>query len=102
MRWIIFVLAVWGVIASFVLPSLTVNNIIIGIIIAVLGLLLTKTKAFAGWISFILGLWWIVAGTGKVIDCGPGFGKDAQWNNFIVGIVLIIVVGLLYGKAKKE
>jgi len=96
MRWIIFVLAVWGVIASFVLPSLTVNNIIIGIIIAVLGLLLTKTKAFAGWISFILGLWWIVASF--IIKAM----NAAQWNNFIVGIVLIIVVGLLYGKAKKE
>ncbi|HHD82722.1 MAG TPA: hypothetical protein ENK92_01305 [Bacteroidetes bacterium] len=97
MRWIIFILAAWGVIAGFVLPSLTVNNIIIGIIIAVLGLLLTKTKAFAGWISFILGLWWIVSGIIPSIE-----GKTAQWNNFIVGIVLIIVVGLLYGKAKKE
>ena len=97
MRWIIFILAVWGIIAGFVLSSLTVNNIIIGIIIAVLGLLLTKTKAFAGWISFILGLWWIVSGIIPSIE-----GKTAQWNNFIVGIVLIIVVGLLYGKAKKE
>jgi len=101
MRWIIFILAVWGIIAGFVLPSLTINNIIIGIIIAVLGLLITKTKAFAGWISFILGLWWIVAGI--VIKSGPDITSTAaQWNNFIVGIVLIIVVGLLYGKAKKE
>ena len=101
MRWIIFILAVWGIIAGFVLSSLTVNNIIIGIIIAVLGLLLTKTKAFAGWISFILGLWWIVAGI--VIKSGPDItSAAAQWNNFIVGIVLIIVVGLLYGKPKNE
>mgnify|MGYP000194440639 CR=1 FL=1 len=95
MRWIIFALAVWGIIAGFVLPSLTVNNIIIGIIIAVLGLLLTKTRAFAGWVSFILGLWWLISGI--VIKSAA-----AQWNNFIVGIVLIIVVGLLYGKPKNE
>jgi len=95
MRWIIFILAVWGIIAGFVLPSLTVNNIIIGIIIAVLGLLLTKTRAFAGWVSFILGLWWLISGI--VIKSAA-----AQWNNFIVGIVLIIVVGLLYGKPKNE
>ena len=95
MRWIIFALAVWGIIAGFVLPSLTVNNIIIGIIIAVLGLLLTKTRAFAGWVSFILGLWWLISGI--VIKSAA-----AQWNNLIVGIVLIIVVGLLYGKPKNE
>lgn len=62
------------------------NDLIVGIIVAIVGFGMVQGKPWQGWTAGIFGLWLIVAAF------IPGFLSSAGliWNNIIVGLIVAI------------
>ena len=91
--WINVLLGIWVVISPFVLgfalfPRAIWNNVLAGIIVAILALVRTGTPRQAGWswANMILGIWLIIS------PFVLAFATTmAVWNNVILGIIILIV-----------
>src|ERR1051326_5016395 len=91
--WVNVLLGIWVIISPFVvqfarLPAAMWNNVIVGIVIAILALIHSSIPRQAGWswANVILGIWLIIS----------PFALGAMttailWNNIILGIVIAIV-----------
>jgi len=83
------ILGVWLIVAAFINFTPVVNlwdNLIVGIIVAIVGALMIGKKTWQGWTSLILGVWLIVAAF------IPGLRVHAPnlWNDLIVGVLVAI------------
>jgi hypothetical protein len=86
-------LGIWVIISPFVVqfaqvPAAVWNNVIVGIVIALLALIRTSTPRQSGWswANVILGIWMIIS----------PFALGAMttailWNNIILGVVIALV-----------
>jgi hypothetical protein len=91
--WLNVLLGIWVIISPFVvqfarLPAAMWNNVIVGIVIAILALIRTSTPQQIGWswANVILGIWMIIS------PFALGTMTTAiLWNNIILGIVIAIV-----------
>lgn len=91
--WINVLLGIWVIISPFLvqfarIPAAMWNNVIVGIVIAILALIRSSTPRQSGWswANVILGIWMIIS----------PFALGAMttailWNNIILGIVIAIV-----------
>jgi SPW repeat-containing protein len=91
--WINIVLGVWVLISPFVVqftrfPAAVWNNVIVGIVIAILAIIRTSVPSQTGWswVNVILGIWMIIS----------AFALGAMttailWNNIILGIVIALI-----------
>ena len=87
--WVNGILGVWLVVAAFI--SLGTqgdfwNDIVVGIVAAVVGFLMVKAKPWQGWLTGLVGLWLIAAAF------IPGLtGQTGNfWNDLAVGVLLMI------------
>jgi hypothetical protein len=91
--WLTILLGIWVIISPFVvqfsqLPAAMWNNVIVGIVIAVLAIIRTSVPWQTGWswANVILGIWMIIS------PFVLGVMTTAiLWNNIILGIVIAIV-----------
>jgi len=92
-NWVNLVLGIWLIVAGFVLktPPKTANfwnDLIVGIIVAILAYISTTTKRVICWINVVLGIWLIIA---AFLPSIVGTKTGNLWNDLIVGIVVLIV-----------
>jgi hypothetical protein len=91
--WINVLLGIWVIISPFVvqfaqLPAAMWNNVIVGIVIALLALIRTSAPRQTGWswANVILGIWMIISPF--VIGV---MTTAIVWNNIILGIVIALI-----------
>lgn len=91
---------IWLIIAPFVLlfdkQSGRVDDVIVGIVVAVLAAIrvfAARDAAWLSWINAILGLWTIASPFVLGLQA-----QSAYWNNVILGIV-ILVLGIISASA---
>jgi len=87
--WVNGILGLWVFIAAFLSFStkgIFWNDLIVGVIVAIVGFLMVKEKPWQGWLTGLLGLWLIIASfiPGLLTQTGN------MWNGIIVGVLLII------------
>jgi len=74
-------------------------NLAVGILIAIVGWLMMAEKPWQGWLSVVMGLWFVVAAFIPPLNEGNGF----LWNNVVAGtLVAIIGFTALGGDAEKS
>ena len=91
--WVNVLLGIWVIISPFMiqfarLPAAMWNNVIVGIVIAILALIRSSTPRQPGWswANVVLGIWMIIS------PFALGVMTTAiLWNNIILGIVIAIV-----------
>ncbi len=96
-NWVNIILGLWMIIAAFI-PSIVSkktpsmwNDIIIGIIIAIVAYIAATAKKPICWINVIMGVWLIIAGfIPSIVSKKTG----NLWNDLIVGIIVLIVAGI--------
>jgi len=95
--WTNGILGTWLVIAAFLNFTPTGNmwnNLIVGIIVAIVGFAMIKEKGWQGWTSGILGLWLIVAAFIPALkEQTPNL-----WNDLITGLIVAIAGYAAIGK----
>jgi hypothetical protein len=91
--WINIVLGIWGIISPFVLqfarlPAAMWNNVIVGIVIAVLAIIRTSASRQTGWswANVILGIWMIISPFAL-----GAMTTAVLWNNILLGIVIALI-----------
>jgi len=91
--WMNVLLGIWVIISPFVvqfarLPAAMWNNVIVGIVIAVLALIRTSTPRQVGWswANVILGIWMIISPFALGV-----MTTTILWNNIILGIVIALI-----------
>ncbi len=94
MNWVNFVLGIWLVIAAFI-PSITTskttsfwNDLIVGIVVAILAYLATTKKKAICWVNVIAGIWLIIA---AFIPSIVGSKSGNLWNDLIVGLIVLVI-----------
>ncbi|HZR06332.1 MAG TPA: SPW repeat protein [Candidatus Udaeobacter sp.] len=91
--WVNVLLGIWVILSPFVvqfarLPAAMWNNVIVGILIALLALIRTSMPRQSGWswANVIVGIWMIIS------PFALGVMTTAiLWNNIILGIVIALV-----------
>lgn len=100
--WTNGILGLWLAVAPFVpmdIPSVKINNVLIGAIVAAVGWYIPKEKSWQRWVAIIVGTWMFIAGLTPWFEVGYVY----LWNNVISG--LLIAVGglaLIEGRQVKE
>ncbi len=100
--WTTLVAGVWFVIAAFISMGGTgnlINDLIVGIIVAVVGfLMLPEGAAWQGWIIGIIGgIWMIIA---AFIPQIAAHYTANMINDLVVGIIIIVIA--LFERSKKR
>ncbi|MDD5489129.1 MAG: SPW repeat protein [Candidatus Moranbacteria bacterium] len=92
-NWLIVIAGLWLIIAPFTLgfggTMLSMNDVITGIIIAIISLIaigLPEESRWLNWVSAILGIWIFIT---------PFFlasiGRVGMWNNLIIGVITVVL-----------
>jgi hypothetical protein len=91
--WINIVLGIWVIISPFVVqftrfPAAVWNNIIVGIVIAILAIIRTSVPRQTGWswVNVILGIWMIISPFAL-----GAMTTAVLWNNIVLGIVIALI-----------
>ena len=91
--WINVIFGIWLIASPFLLgfggTNLSRNNVVFGIIIAVLSLLevsMPSESAWAGWLNAVFGMWILIS------PFVLGFtGMSALWNGIFAGIIIAVL-----------
>jgi hypothetical protein len=97
--WTNGVLGLWVLLAAFLQigPKGNFwNDVIVGIIIAIVGFGMVQGKPWQGWTTGLLGLWLIIAAFIPGLVSGSGL----IWNNTIVGLI-VAVAGFMAVSSEK-
>ena len=89
--WVNGLLGVWLFIAAFLNLGAKGNfwdDLIVGIIVAVVGYLMLKQKPWQSWVSIIVGIWLIIAAFIPSLVVGAG----NTWN-LIISSILVMIAG---------
>lgn len=87
--WTIAILGLWLMVAAFLGFDPTVNlwnNLLVGLIVAIVGYTLVKKKPWQAWVSMVVGVWMIIAAFIPSLTSGQGY----LWNDLISGLVIAI------------
>src|SRR6188472_343428 len=91
--WLNIALGIWVIISPFVvqfsqLPAAMWNNVIVGIVVAVLAIIRTSVRSQTAWswANVILGIWMIISPFALGVMTAA-----ILWNNIILGIVIALV-----------
>lgn len=91
--WINIALGIWVIISPFIVqftqfPAAMWNNVIVGIVIAVLAIIRTSVPRQTGWswVNVILGIWMIISPFAL-----GAMTTAVLWNNIILGIVIALI-----------
>ena len=91
--WLNIILGIWVLISPFVvqfaqLSAATWNNVIVGIVIAILAIIRTSVPRQTGWswVNVILGIWMIISPFAL-----GAMTTAVLWNNIILGIVIALI-----------
>jgi hypothetical protein len=91
--WINILLGIWMIISPFALgfanvPRSMWNNVVLGIVIAIVAIIRTSTTRQPGWgwLNALLGIWVVIS----PLVLGLVLG-NAIWNNVILGIIITIL-----------
>lgn len=85
--WAVGLLGLWLMVAGSIIKGANgnlVNNLSVGLIVAFLGISLSRAKELNGRLSYLFGIWMIIAA------CIPRFlvGSGHVWNDVIVGVLI--------------
>jgi hypothetical protein len=86
---VISLLGLWLIVAGFITKLANANiydNLIVGLIVASLGVVLGKVKTRQAWSCYVFGIWMIMAAFIPRFLLGSGH----LWNNLVVGILIAI------------
>jgi len=82
-------LGTWLIISDLSIFSsvwLKMNNMLIGVFLAIIGAALMNKKNWMGWLTIIIGYWLVLSiFISNIEDC-----KIYLWSNLIIGVLLII------------
>ena len=87
--WTNGILGTWLFIAAFLNFSPTGNmwdNLIVGVIVAIIGFAMVKEKAWQGWTAGIVGVWLIIAAFVPQLQQTTA----NMWNDLISGILIAV------------
>lgn len=87
--WVNGILGLWLIIAAFLHLSPAGNlwdNLIVGVIVAIVGYLMVSKKSWQGWLSVVMGVWLIIAAFIPALQLHTA----NLWNDLIVGILVAI------------
>jgi len=87
--WTTGLLGVWIFIAAFLNFTPTGNlwnDLIVGVIVAIAGYAMIKSKPWQGWLAGIAGVWLVIAAFIPALQAHDG----NMWNDTIVGIIFMI------------
>ncbi len=99
--WVNGILGLWLIIAAFLKFSATAvlwDNLIVGIIVGIIGILMIKEKPWQGWLGTIVGILLIIAAFIKSLQTGAGY----LWTDLILGVLAAIAGFGALGKAKES
>ena len=92
-NWVNVLLGIWVIISPFIvqfanLPAVMWNNVIVGIVVAILALIRSSMPRQSGWswVNVILGIWMIISPF--VLGATAA---AVLWNNIVLGIVIALV-----------
>jgi hypothetical protein len=91
--WINVLLGIWVIISPFILqfarlPAVMWNNVVIGVVVALLALIRSSLPRQSGWslANVILGIWMIISPFVLGV-----MTTTVLWNNIVLGIVIALV-----------
>ena len=87
--WANGILGLWLIIAAFLKFSATGamwDNLIVGLIVTIVGMVMIKEKPWQGWLGTISGLLLFIAAFIKSLQTGAGY----MWTVLILGILIAI------------
>jgi hypothetical protein len=99
--WTNGILGLWLIIAAFLGFDSTVNlwnDLLVGIIVAVIGYTFVKQKPWQAWVCLVVGVWLIIAAFIPSLVSGQGY----LWNDLISGVIIAIGGFGALGGAKME
>ena len=83
-------LGTWLIIVDLSIFSsvwIKMNNMIVGVFVAIIGAAMMNNKLWVGWLTIAVGYWLVLS---IFIPCISD-GKICMWNSLIVGALLIFV-----------
>jgi hypothetical protein len=90
-NWLIVMAGIWLIIAPFILgfrgTILSMNDVITGIVIAMISLIaigMPEESAWMNWVSAFLGVWILI--TSFLM---ASIGIAGMWNNLIIGVITV-------------
>jgi hypothetical protein len=90
-NWLIVIAGIWLIIAPFILgfrgTLLSMNDVITGIVIAMISLIaigMPEESGWMNWISAILGVWILI--TAFLMT---SIGIAGMWNNLVIGAITV-------------
>jgi hypothetical protein len=97
--WIAGILGLWLVIAAFLaldVHTQETDDLIVGLIVAIIGLTMFRNSRILGWSILLLGIWVFIAAFFPSLVEGSGL----FWNNILIGglIALAGFTAIRYGK----
>ncbi|MFO7853505.1 MAG: SPW repeat domain-containing protein [Bacteroidota bacterium] len=87
--WVNGILGLWLMVAAFLGFSPTVNlwnNLVVGLIVAIVGYTFVKQKPWQAWVCMVFGVWMIIAAFIPSLTSGQGY----LWNDLISGLIIAI------------
>ena len=87
--WTNGILGTWLVIAAFLSFTPTGNmwdNLIVGLIVAIVGFMMIKEKPWQGWIAGVIGVWVFIAAFIPALQ----LHNANLWNDLLSGILIAI------------
>lgn len=89
LAWIVGILGLWLIVAAFLGFGATTgmwNNLLVGLIVAIVGYNMYESLQWQNWVSMIVGIWLIISAFIPEMRVGDAF----MWNALITGILAAI------------
>lgn len=98
--WTIAILGLWLITAAFLKFGSTANlwnNLLVGIVVAIIGYTIIKQKKWQSWTCMLMGIWMIIAAFIPSLKIDQGY----LWNDVISGTIIAIGGFGVLGKSEK-
>ncbi len=89
LAWIVGILGLWLIVAAFLgfgENAAMWNNLLVGIVVAIVGYNMLENLQWQNWVSMIVGIWLIISAFIPDLRVGDAF----MWNAVITGILVAI------------
>jgi len=99
--WVNGILGLWLIVAAFLGFGATANlwnDLIVGLVVAIVSLTILKEKPWQAWLALILGVWMIIAAFIPSLVSGSGY----IYNDVISGLIIAIAGFAALGKSQVQ